>query len=46
VGIKDDMTNAGATWVDEALVIDGNQIASRTPKDLAVFSKALVDMLD
>lgn len=45
VGIRDDMTNAGATWVDEALVIDGNQIASRTPKDLPVFAKALVDAL-
>ena len=46
VGIRDDMTNAGATWVDEALVIDGNQIASRTPKDLPVFAKALVDALE
>ena len=45
VGIKDDMNNAGATWLDEAVVIDGNQIAARTPKDLAPFSKALVDAL-
>jgi protease I len=45
VGIKDDMNNAGATWIDEAVVIDGNQIASRTPKDLDVFAKAIVDML-
>ena len=46
VGIKDDMNNAGAEWIDEPLVIDGNQIASRTPKDLAAFSKALVDMIN
>lgn len=45
VGIKDDMNNAGGTWIDEALVIDGNQIASRTPKDLPVFGKAFVDAL-
>jgi protease I len=45
VGIKDDMNNAGAEWIDEPVVIDGNQIASRTPKDLAAFSKALVDMI-
>ncbi len=45
VGIKDDLNNAGGTWVDEPLVIDGNQIASRTPKDLPVFGKAFVDML-
>ncbi|WFB36530.1 type 1 glutamine amidotransferase [Kiritimatiellota bacterium B12222] len=45
VGIKDDMTNAGATWVDEAVVIDGNQIAARTPKDLAPWSLAFVKAL-
>lgn len=45
VGIRDDMTNAGAEWIDQPVVIDGNQIASRTPKDLAPFSKALVDRI-
>ncbi len=45
VGIRDDMRNAGAEWVDEALVVDGHLISSRTPKDLAVFAKALVEML-
>ncbi|MCC5847305.1 MAG: type 1 glutamine amidotransferase [Verrucomicrobia bacterium] len=45
VGIKDDMANAGGIWMDEPVVIDGNQIASRTPKDLPAFSKALVDMI-
>ncbi len=43
VGIRDDMVNAGGIWLDEPLVIDGNQIASRTPRDLPVFAKALVD---
>jgi protease I len=45
VGIRDDMVNAGATWLDEALVIDGHLISSRTPVDLPVFAKALVDAL-
>ncbi len=45
VGIKDDMTNAGAEWVDEALVVDGNLISSRTPVDLPLFAKAFVDAL-
>ena len=45
VGIKDDMANAGATWVDEPLVVDGHLISSRTPADLHVFAKALVDQL-
>jgi len=45
VGIKDDMTNAGGTWINEPVVVDGNQIASRTPKDLHLFAKAMVDYL-
>ena len=44
-GIKDDLENAGAIWVDEPVVVDGNLISSRTPKDLAPFGKALVDFL-
>lgn len=45
VGIRDDMANAGAIWVDEPLVVDGNLISSRTPADLAVFGKAIVHAL-
>jgi protease I len=46
LGIKDDLENAGAIWVDAPVVIDGNLISSRTPKDLAPFSKAMVEFLD
>ena len=35
VGIRDDMVNAGALWVDQPLVVDGNLVSSRTPADLA-----------
>jgi protease I len=45
-GIKDDLENAGATWVDEPVVLDGNLISSRTPKDLPAFAKAMVDFLN
>ena len=45
VGIRDDMRNAGAVWVDEPLVIDGNLISSRTPADLAEFAKGMVQWL-
>ena len=45
LGIKDDLENAGAIWVDAPVVIDGNLISSRTPVDLAPFSKAMVDAL-
>jgi len=45
LGIKDDLENAGAIWVNEPVVIDGNLISSRTPRDLAPFAKAMVDYL-
>ena len=44
-GIRDDVVNAGATWVDEAVVEDGNLISSRVPKDLPAFGEALVSWL-
>ena len=44
-GIKDDLENAGAIWVDAPVVIDGNLISSRTPLDLAPFAKAMVEFL-
>lgn len=45
LGIKDDLENAGAIWVDEPVVVDGNLISSRTPKDLAPFACAMVGFL-
>jgi deglycase len=45
VAIKDDLENAGAVWVDEPVVIDGNLISSRVPKDLPAFGKAIVEFL-
>lgn len=44
-GIKDDMTNAGATWIDEPVVIDGHIISSRRPPDLPPYAKAFADKL-
>ena len=45
LGIKDDLENAGGIWLDEPVVVDGNIISSRTPRDLAPFAKAMVDFL-
>ena len=45
LGIKDDLENAGAIWVNESVVVDGNLISSRTPVDLAAFARAMVDFL-
>ncbi len=46
LGIKDDLENAGAVWVDEPVVVDGNLVSSRTPKDLAAFGRAMVEFLN
>jgi protease I len=43
--IKDDLIHAGAHWVDEEVVVDGNLITSRTPNDLPVFMKAVISAL-
>lgn len=43
--IKDDMINAGADWVDEAVVIDKNIVTSRTPADIPVFMPAVLEVL-
>jgi protease I len=44
--IRDDMVNAGADWVDEACVVDGNLISARTPADLGPWMKAILAALD
>jgi protease I len=43
--IKDDMIHAGALWMDESVVIDGNLITSRRPDDLPNFMKAIIAAL-
>ena len=40
--VRTDLENAGATWVDEKVVIDGNLITSRRPDDLHAFSDAIL----
>ena len=43
--IKDDMVAAGARYVDEPVVVDGNLITSRSPKDLPFFLPAIIEAL-
>jgi protease I len=40
-----DLRNAGAEWVDEPVVRDGNIITSRKPADLPRFNKAIIEAL-
>jgi protease I len=39
------LENAGAIWKDEAVVVDGNLISSRTPLDLPAFAKGMLAFL-
>ncbi len=43
--IKDDMVAAGANWVDQETVKDGNIITARKPEDLPRFVRTLIDAL-
>jgi protease I len=40
--IRTDLRNAGAEWVDERVVVDGNLTTSRKPDDLPAFCERLV----
>ena len=40
--LKTDLTNAGAEWVDEEAVVDGNLVTSRNPDDIPAFNRAMV----
>jgi protease I len=42
--LKTDLRNAGAHWVDEPMVRDGQLVTSRKPDDLKAFNTALIDL--
>ncbi|MEI7849598.1 MAG: type 1 glutamine amidotransferase domain-containing protein [Chloroflexota bacterium] len=44
LGIKDDLINAGATWLDESAFRDGNQVWGRVVADIPAFCHALVEL--
>ena len=46
VGIRDDVINAGATWVDRASAVDGNIVSARVPSDLPAFCVSILDVLE
>jgi deglycase len=41
--IKTDLRNAGATWVDEEVVVDNGLVSSRKPDDLPAFCKKMIE---
>ncbi|PLR91155.1 type 1 glutamine amidotransferase domain-containing protein [Bacillus sp. T33-2] len=44
-GIKDDMENAGAIWLDEPVVVDGHLVSSRRPPDLPDYLREFISVL-
>jgi protease I len=44
--IKDDLINAGAIYLDEEVVVDGNLITSRVPDDLPAFCRTIIAALE
>jgi protease I len=43
-GIRDDLVNAGATWLDREVVRDRNLVTSRGPQDMRAFLPATLDI--
>ena len=44
-GIKDDLVNAGAIYLDEAVVVDRHHVTSRRPEDLPDFCRELIRLI-
>lgn len=40
--LKTDLRNAGAEWVDEEVVVDGNLVSSRKPDDILAFNREMI----
>lgn len=45
VSTEVDLKNAGADWVDQEVVVDGNLITSRSPEDLEAFNREIARAL-
>jgi protease I len=42
--LKTDIKNAGAEWVDQEVVSDGNLVTSRKPDDIPAFNRAIIEL--
>ena len=39
-----DLRNAGAEWVDQEVVVDGNLVTSRQPDDIPAFNRGMIEL--
>ena len=44
--IQTDLKNAGANWVDQEVVVDGNLVTSRQPDDIPAFNEKLLELVE
>ena len=44
--LKTDLKNAGATWVDEEVVVDNGVVTSRKPDDIPAFNKKMIEEIE
>lgn len=42
--LKTDLRNAGAEWVDQEVVVEGNLVSSRKPDDLPAFNRGMIEL--
>ena len=42
--LKTDLRNAGAEWVDQEVVVDGNLVSSRKPDDIPAFNREMIEL--
>ncbi len=42
--LKTDLKNAGAEWIDEEVVVDGNLVSSRNPDDIPAFNREMIKL--
>lgn len=43
--IKTDLRNAGAEWIDQEVVVDGNLVSSRKPDDIPAFNREMLRLI-
>jgi len=42
--LKTDLRNAGAEWMDQEVVVDGNLVSSRKPDDIPAFNRGMIEL--
>lgn len=44
LSLQTDLRNAGAEWVAQEVVVDGNLVSSRKPNDIPAFNREVIEL--